>query len=108
MAWSDIAQLRAYIDDKQDGTHQFEDYQLQAKITEYNGDLHGAAADIWGMKAATVSDWYQINMDGSFMSREQVFEHCLKMQSLHAQQRGIVSVPIDSGFTTSSTASSEF
>lgn len=83
MALDPIKQLRDYIDDQKTGREMFDDPELEDYIS-VNGDLHSAAAELWGIKAARVSSWYQVNIDGSFLSREQAFEHCIKMQHYHA------------------------
>jgi hypothetical protein len=107
MTLDPVKQLRDYIADPKNGTELFDDPELEDYITTFGGDLHAAAAELWGIKAATVATWYQMNVDGSYMAREQVFEHCLKMQTHHRSFGSSTSDPVDSGYV-STTVSAEF
>lgn len=98
--WDDIGLLRLYVDDKAtDPDKLFSDPELQNFIDSHPDDLHGAAAEIWGIKAATVSEWYLAQTDGSLLARQQVFDHCLKMQEYHSTKGAstLVSVLMDGG-----------
>lgn len=92
---TDIEELRLFIDDPDDGTTDpfLTDPQLEALIAE-TGDLHAAAAKAWGIKAANISRWYDVDKDGSRLSRSQAFDHCLAMVEFHQNQSSgeIVSV----------------
>lgn len=106
MALDQVTQLRAYVADPKNGKELFTDPELEDYIATY-GDLHAAAAELWSIKAATVATWYQMNVDGSFMSREQVFEHCIRMRDVHKAGGFSQSEPILSDFE-STTVSAEF
>lgn len=85
MTTSEIELVRLYTDDRDDGTHELflEDDEVQSIVDGASNDLHTAASRIWGMKAARVHEWYTTSLDGSYLSREQVFDHCLKMAEFH-------------------------
>lgn len=110
--WDQIALLRFYVDDPvSDPDKMFDDTQMELFIDQNDGDLHAAAAEIWGIKAATVSTWYLAQTDGSLLARQQVFDHCLKMQDFHRTHGGpstLVSVLMDGGSTGEEDESSEF
>lgn len=98
--WDQVSLLRFYVDDKAtDPDKLFSDPELQEFIDANPDDLHTVAADIWGIKAARVSEWYLAQTDGSLLARQQVFDHCLKMQDYHRGQGSsiIVSVLMDGG-----------
>jgi hypothetical protein len=98
--WDSISLLRLYVDDKaSDPDRLFDDTAMQAFIDAHPDDLHAAASEIWGIKAATVSEWYLSQTDGSLLARQQVFDHCLKMQDYHNKQGAntLVSVLMDGG-----------
>lgn len=111
MTWDNIALLRLYVDDRQEGTEVFPDTELQNFLDASGGDVDLAASKVWLVKAASVHDWYFSSTDGAILSREQVFDHCMTM-SKHFEGRSsgeIESVRMDSGgggFST--TTSSEF
>jgi hypothetical protein len=106
MAFTEIEQLRLYLadpDEKADGNGLvFTDEQLNNLIDLYPEDLNAAAADGWKMKAASVADWYQANTDGSKLSRQQVFDHCLKMIEKYEEsaQGSIQSIRMDVMYET--------
>jgi hypothetical protein len=75
---SDVDLLRQFISDPNRIVFSTDDLLLE-RIEHYEGDIEAAAAEIWLVKAATVSDWYSASVDGRFFSREQVFEHCIEM-----------------------------
>ena len=108
--WDSISLLRLYVDDKaSDPDRLFDDTAMQAFIDAHPDDLHAAASEIWGIKAATVSEWYLSQTDGSLLARQQVFDHCLKMLEFHSNQASgqIVSVLMDGGSAVTE-ESSEF
>lgn len=110
MAWDTITRLRWMIHDPDaDPEKLFDDEAIQGVIDEHVDDIHGAAAELWGIKAARVSEWYMAQTDGSLLARQQVFDHCLKMQDFHSKQAAsqIVSVLMDGG-SRPSEQSSEF
>jgi len=84
---SDVALLRLYINDPAGDNQKFSDPTLQGAIDRAATDLYTAAAEMWGIKAATVSDWYQTGLDGSQLSRQQVWEHCMEMAKFY-EERG--------------------
>jgi hypothetical protein len=112
MTVAEVELLRLYVDDRKDGTEQFNDDQLQDIIDGADGSLHGAAAEVWGMKAATVSEFYLANVDGSFLSRNQIFDHCMAMVEFHRMGGGAASTVMSSVLISTGTAdtdaSSEF
>jgi hypothetical protein len=98
-----LALLRLYIADPAGNNEYLHDDKLQALSSNNDGDLYATAADAWRMKAANVADWYLANIDGAFLSRDQVWEHCMKMAE-HFEKAGggaLVNVSMDSGFQTS-------
>jgi hypothetical protein len=109
MTVAEVELLRLYIDDKKDGTEKFNDDQLQDFIDRFGEELHAAAAEIWGIKAARVTEYYLTNIDGSFLSRNQVFDHCMAMADFHRHGGSadtMESVQLSTGNTSDS--SSEF
>lgn len=75
----DRALLRLYIADPASPSAALSDDELDGLNEVAGGSLEGTAARAWRIKAARVADWYLANVDGSFLSRDQVFDHCLKM-----------------------------
>ena len=106
---SDVALLRLYIADPAGSDNKFPTTTLQDLLDVHDGDLYATAAAVWGIRAGDVHEYYMAQIDGALMSRDQVFEHCKAMQALYEGKSGgkIVSVQMDSGFTTE-TATSEF
>lgn len=88
MSVEEVELLRLYIDDRKDGTEKFNDTQLQDFIDNASGDLHIAAVEVWSIKAANVSDYYLVNVDGTFLSRNQIFDHCMAMVDFHRANAG--------------------
>jgi hypothetical protein len=100
-----LAKLRLFIDDPAGNDQLFDDPDLGAFITDAGDDLSQAASELWKVKAARVSEWYTVNMDGNFMSRDQVFAHCLKMSESYANSGSMTNVAlttlsVDSGSRT--------
>lgn len=83
MTTSDLALLRLYIADPAGSDQVFETSTLSDILDRNSGDLNSAASELWGIKAATVADWYMSQTDGALLSRDQVFDHCLKMQKTY-------------------------
>lgn len=81
---AELRTLRLYVDDKAGQDQFFDDSTLQQFIFDAGGDLNNAAASLWKVKAARVTEWYTVNMDGNFMTRGEVFDHCLKMSQSYA------------------------
>lgn len=78
MSADDIATLRLWLSDPEDARQFFDDPTLQAMI-DRAADLYAAAAEGWRIKAGHVAEWYDVNIDGRGLSREQVFRHCIRM-----------------------------
>jgi hypothetical protein len=81
MTTTDIELLRLYIADPAGQDQVFATTLLADTLDRNSGDVNAAAAEMWGIKAATVADWYLSQTDGALLSRDQVFQHCLKMQT---------------------------
>lgn len=111
MTLSDIQLLRLYLSDPSREDEVFTSTKLQDILDRNSGDVNGAAADGWRVKAATVHDWYLSQTDGSLLSRQQVFDHCMSMVE-HFSKRSssdMVSVALDTlGGGSSATQSLEF
>ena len=102
--------LREYIHDPSGSSQKWDDDKLRDHLTQASGDLQSAAAAIWRIKAATVATWYQASLDGAFMSREQVFDHCIKMAELYESlgSNQMVNVQLATATSASIEPSSEF
>jgi hypothetical protein len=91
MTQPEIEMLRLYINDPTPN-EQFDDPKLQEFINDFTFDgevnLNAAAAKLWAVKAGSVSAWYTTSLDGSFLSRDQVFQHCLRMAEYYGLQGG--------------------
>jgi hypothetical protein len=111
MEATQLALLRLYIADPSGNSEYLHDDTLETLYTQADESIFGAAAEAWRMKAANVADWYLANIDGSFLSRNQVWEHCMAMADHYGKLSGtgvgIVNIEMDSGFETSA-AESEF
>lgn len=100
-----INKLRLFIDDPAGNSELFENSVLAGFIDDAADDLSAAASELWKVKAARVSEWYTVNMDGNFMSRDQVFAHCMKMSESYANSGSItnvqlVTMSVDAGSST--------
>lgn len=98
-----LALLRLYIADPA-GTGEFLHTQdLEVLFSENDEDLAATAAAAWRVKAGDVAGWYAANIDGSFLSRQQVWEHCMTMADHYSAKSGasLVNVAMDSSFDTS-------
>jgi hypothetical protein len=65
------------MDDDQAGTALY--------LTGWSYDLNGAAAELWTERAAKVSSYYNVGLDGHQLSRSQWFDHCEKMSEFYAR-----------------------
>lgn len=108
MSWETIALLRLYIDDPAGAEEVFHDIELQNTLDDSGSDVHAAAAKLWSIKAATVHKWYLSQIDGAFLSRNQVFDHCMAMSKYHEDKGAgkIETVSLDTGGGGSSTTQS--
>ena len=73
--------LRLYLADTNPDVDKrfFTDPTLEA-LLDAADDVYGAAAEGWLIKSADVAKWYSVTIDGSTMSRDQVFKHCMDMR----------------------------
>lgn len=81
---AELRTLRLYVDDPAGDSQFLDDSVLLTFIEAAGGSLNNAASEIWKVKAARVNEWYTVNMDGNFMTRGEVFDHCLKMSASYA------------------------
>lgn len=91
MSADQIELLRLYIDDKSPD-EVFDDPKLEefidANTLDGEVNLNAAAAKLWAIKAGSVASWYTTSLDGSFLSRSEVFNHCMKMADFYGAQGG--------------------
>lgn len=100
MSSSTLALLRLYIADPPNQDEVLHDQDLEGLLADNNDDVSAAAADGWRIKAARVAEWYQVNIDGRFLSRDQVFNHCIAMAK-HFEESGggqLTNAKMDSEF----------
>ncbi len=114
MTTDDLELLRLYIDDvtPSNGEDPFlSDIKLQS-LLDKEGNVEAAAGKAWRIKAAQVSSWYLANVDGAFLSRDQVFDHCMKMAEFYEQVSGtseiIKNIDLTGPNAVSEEATSEF
>lgn len=100
MSDADIALLRLYLADPAGANEVFTNAKLALLLDQNEDDVYAAAADGWRVKAANVSEWYMVNVDGAFLNREQVWEHCIKMAEHYEKigGGGLANIPLDAGF----------
>ncbi len=55
-------------------------------VSGWSYDLNGAASELWTERAAKVSSYYNVGLDGHTLSRTQWFEHCERMAELYARR----------------------
>ena len=105
---ADIALLRLYLADPAGAKEVFTDGKLQI-LLDKTEDVNAAAAEGWRIKAGSVAEWYQMSVDGATLSRDQVFEHCIKMAEHYEGLGGgnLTNVRMDSEFVIAS-SDSEF
>lgn len=65
-----IARLRRMADEPHESTP-YTDADISAYIDRHDGDLHGAAADVWDEKAAKASADFDFTADGGTLARSQ-------------------------------------
>lgn len=58
-------------------------------LTGYSYDMHGAAADLWRMKASHYAAAYDVKTDNQGLSRSQIITHCLKMAEVYENMAGV-------------------
>lgn len=90
-----IKVVRKFVNDAAGDTQIFENDEIELLIDEKDGDLNQVASDLWRIKAGRVSEWYLVNIDGAFMSRDQAFDHAIKMSEVYARQGGMTNVLLD-------------
>lgn len=95
MATADqIKTVRKFINDPA-GTDQFLDDDFIGDLIDgQEGDLNAAASDLWKVKAARVSEWYLVNIDGAFMSRGEAFDHAMKMSEVYGKAGTMSNIPL--------------
>lgn len=106
------ALIRLYSDDPF-GPDEVVHNDVLESLFEDSESVESVVARVWRIKAATVADWYLANVDGSFLSRNQVFDHCIAMAEFYERQSGtsgsIVSVALTApNSVDEATTSSEF
>jgi hypothetical protein len=108
-----LALLRLYIADPSGTTEFLHDDTLQILFLQNDSNLFATASECWRIKAANVADWYLANIDGAFLSRNQVWEHCMAMVDHYSNISGgagtaagavLTNVEMDSGFQTQQAA----
>lgn len=75
----DLELLRLYLADPLGGLNGgelFKDHELERFLSDAS-DVAGAAATGWRIKASRVAEWYNVSLDGSELSRGQVYRHCI-------------------------------
>jgi hypothetical protein len=104
------ALLRLYLADPAGNDEYFHDDILDSMFSDNDEDLNAAASSGWRMKAANVAAWYAVNLDGAFLSRQQVWEHCIAMSSHFSSMSGaaLVNVEMDSMFEDEDRQGAEF
>jgi hypothetical protein len=104
---TELALLRLFIADPAGNTEFLHDNNLEDLYQANEEDLYATAADAWRMKAGDVAAWYTANIDGAFLSRDQVWQHCMAMAEHYEKMSGgsLISVTMDSGFQTETSAS---
>lgn len=110
-----LALLRLYIADPAGQSEYLHDDMLEILFLRNEENLFATASEAWRIKAANVADWYLANIDGSFLSRNQVWEHCIAMVDYYSKLSagagtagtGLTNVEMDSGFQTQ-TSEAEF
>jgi hypothetical protein len=116
MDTTQLALLRLYIADPSGNTEFLHDETLETLFSQNEENLFATASEAWRIKAANVADWYLANIDGSFLSRNQVWEHCMAMVDHYSKISGgagtaagaiLTNVEMDSGFQTE-TAEADF
>jgi hypothetical protein len=111
---TELALLRLYIADPSGNNEFLHDDTLEILFGQNDSNLFATASEAWRIKAANVADWYMANIDGSFLSRNQVWEHCMAMVDHYSKISGgagtaagaiLTNVEMDSGFQTQASES---
>lgn len=55
-------------------------------VSGWSYDLNGAAADCWQERAAKVSSYYDVSLDGHGLSRGQMLKNCQAMYEMYASK----------------------
>lgn len=104
---TELALLRLYVADPGGKDEFFHDDVLDTLFSNNENNLFAAASEAWRIKAARVADWYAVNLDGAFLSRQQAWEHCMAMVDHYGNLSGgagnaagavLTNVGMDSGF----------
>lgn len=87
-----VSLLRLYLSDPSPApagkSPVFTDTQLKELLERAENDVNSAAAEGWRIKAGSVADWYDVSLDGSVLSRDQVWKHCMNMVSTYEALSG--------------------
>lgn len=86
MTLTDVEMLRLFVDDPAGNDAVFTTPVLQGILEGANSDIDSAASIVWQMKAARVNEWYLSQTDGALLSRDQVFDHCMKMVEFYGNR----------------------
>lgn len=76
---SDTALLRLFLADPAGNDEVFHDDMLEQLWDDNDEDIYSAAADGWRAKAAKAHELYTAQIDGSLLSRDQIWYHCIRM-----------------------------
>jgi hypothetical protein len=79
--------LRLYLNDS-GPTFALSDEDLNQVLAKVDGDFYAAVAEGWRIKAGNVAHWYRAELDGSDLSRDQVFKHCMFMAETYEDKGG--------------------
>lgn len=82
-----LSLLRLYLNDET-APYVFDDPTLQDILDRAEGEVGAAAGEGWRIKAGKVAEWYDVELDGSALSRGQVAKHCLDMASFYEATSG--------------------
>jgi hypothetical protein len=57
-------------------------------------DIHAAAADVWGEKAAALAKEYSFSADGSNLQVSEKYNQAVRMAAHHNSRRAVRSIPL--------------
>jgi hypothetical protein len=80
--------LRLYLDDTSESPVLTDD-ELDEILAKVDGEFYGAVSEGWTVKAGKVASWYDASLDGSNLSRDQVFDHCIQMAEMYGSRGGV-------------------
>lgn len=105
----DIALLRLFLADPAGANEFFHDDVLEQMWDDNDEDVYSATADGWRMKAANAHELYTAQIDGSLLSRDQIWYHCIRMAEHFDKMSGgsLANVQMTTNYDTADT-SSEF